>query len=87
MIGVGQHRTNTHRDKDSLSLQPRKPLLTLYPDLPAGAVRAWQQGKLFSLVHGIICTSNNNLIPGFPGLLHFILQIQHHLVHSIHLEA
>ena len=61
--------------------------LTLYPDLPAGAVRAGQQGKLFSLVHGVVCAGNHNLTPGLPGLLHFILQIQHHLVHSIYLEA
>ena len=61
--------------------------LTLYLDLPAGAVRAGQQGELFSLVHRVVCASNYNFIPGSPGLLHFILQIQHHLVHSIHLEA
>lgn len=61
--------------------------LTLYPDLPAVAVRAGQQGKLFRLVHGVVCAGNYNLIPGSPGLLHFILQVQHHLVHSIHLEA
>ncbi len=61
--------------------------LTLYPDLPAGAVRAEQQSKLFCLVHGIVCAGNYNLIPRLPGLLHFILQIQHDLVHSIHLET
>ena len=61
--------------------------LTLYLDLPAGAVRAGQQGELFSLVHGVVCAGNYNLISRSPGLLHFILQIQHHLVHSIHLEA
>lgn len=47
--------------------------LTLYPDLPAGAVRTWQQGKLFSLMHGVVCTGNYNAIPRFPGLLHIML--------------
>lgn len=61
--------------------------LTLYPDLPAAAVRAGQHSKLFSLVHGVVRAGNYYLIPGLPGLLHFILQVQHHLVHSIHLEA
>lgn len=62
-------------------------VLTLYPDLPACAVRAGQQGKLLSLVHGVVCAGNYDLIPRFPGLLHFILQVEHHLVHSIHLKA
>ncbi|TNN50011.1 hypothetical protein EYF80_039819 [Liparis tanakae] len=53
--------------------------LTLYPDLRAAAVSAGQQGKLFSLVHGVVCAGNDNLIPGLPGLLHFVLQVQHHL--------
>lgn len=61
--------------------------LTLYSDLRACAMRAGQKGKLFSLMHGIICTGNNNLIAGVPGLLHLILEIQHHLVHRIHLKA
>lgn len=61
--------------------------LTLYPNLPAGAVGAGQQGELFSLMHGIVCAGYYNLVSRFPGLLHFILQVQHHLVHSVHLEA
>lgn len=61
--------------------------LTLYPDLSAGTLRTWQQCKLFSLVHGVVCAGNYNLISRFPGLMHLILQVKHHLIHSIHLEA
>ena len=94
--GVGLQRTNTNtasslcsQGNQTYPLKAHTPILslTLYPDLPAGAVRAGQQGKLFSLVHGVVCAGNHNLTPGLPGLLHFILQIQHHLVHSIYLEA
>lgn len=82
--------TNTDTDKARFFLQPRPHTavlgLTLYPDLPAAAARAGQQSKLFSLVHRVVCAGDYDLIAGFPGL-HFILQVQHDLVHGIHLEA
>lgn len=63
------------------------PSLTLDPNLPAGAVGAGQQGEFFRLVHGVVCARHHNLISRLPALLYFILQVQHHLVRSVHLEA
>lgn len=48
-------------------------LLTLYPDLPAAAVGTGQQGKLLSLVHGVVSTRHDNMISWLPRCLYFIL--------------
>lgn len=89
-VGIGEVQHKTITPQISCCLQSGKLQLfslTLYPDLPAGAVRTGQQGKLFGLVHGVVCAGNDNTIPSSPGVLHLILQVQHHLVHSIHLKA
>ena len=61
--------------------------LTLDQDLPAGAVGAGQQGELLRLVHGVVGAGNHDLVARLPGLLHLVLQVQHHLVHSVDLKA
>lgn len=70
-----QHRTENTQFYTTKTKIANLPSLTLYLDLPAGALTTRQQRELFSLVHGIVCTSNYNKIAWFPGLLDFILQV------------
>lgn len=65
---------------------PARRALTLHPDLLPAAVRAREQGELLRLVHGVVGAGHHHPFARTPAA-HVVLQVQHYLVHRVHLEA